>query len=42
LRLNYRLIKLDSTAKLPFALKDLRFEGNGFTTTEVLRGIRLK
>ena len=42
LRLNYRLIKLDSTAKLPFALKDLRFEGSGFTTTEVLRGIRLK
>lgn len=42
LRLNYRLIKLDGTAKLPFALKDLRFEGGGFTTTEVLRGIRLK
>lgn len=42
LRLNYRLIKLDGTAKLPFALKDLRFEGSGFTTTEVLRGIRLK
>lgn len=42
LRLNYRLIKFDGTAKLPFALKDLRFEGSGFTTTEVLRGIRLK
>lgn len=42
LRLNYRLIKLDGTAKLLFALKDLRFEGSGFTTTEVLRGIRLK
>lgn len=42
LRLNYRLIKLDSAAELPFALKELRFEDSGLITTEVLRGIHLK
>lgn len=42
LRRNYRLIKLENTEKLPFALEDLRFEDSGLTTTEVLRGIHLK
>ena len=42
LRRNYQLIKLENTAKLPFSLEDLRFEDSGLTTTEVLRGIRLK
>lgn len=38
LRRNYKLIKLDSSAGLPFALNELEYEYNGITTTEVLKG----
>lgn len=39
---NYKLIKLDGSAPLPFSLNKLAYAYNGITTTEVLRGIRLK
>jgi 5''-3'' exonuclease (including N-terminal domain of PolI) len=41
LRLNYRLIKLDGKAKLPFAEDELLYEYGGVTTNEVLRAINL-
>lgn len=42
LRKNYRLIKLDGVADLPFALEEMEWQDNGVTTTEVLMGIGLK
>ncbi len=42
LRRNYRLIRLDKGAKLPFVPEDLVFLDCGLTTTEVLRGIGLR
>ena len=41
IRLNYKLIKLDGCACMPFALQELEYISKGFTTTEVLRGIAL-
>lgn len=41
LRLNYKLIRLDGCACLPFAIDELTYNHNGATTTEVLRGIAL-
>lgn len=42
LRLNYKLIKLDDRAKIPFELHELKYEYNGITTNEVLKGIGLQ
>lgn len=39
---NYKLIRLDGSASLPFSLNELAYAYNGITTTEVLRGIGLK
>lgn len=39
---NYKLIKLNDNAEIPFALDELAYSYNGFTTTEVLTGIHLK
>lgn len=39
---NYKLIRLDGSAPLPFSLNELAYAYNGITTTEVLRGIGLK
>lgn len=41
LRTNYKIIKLDNTAPLPFALNDLAYQFTGMTTKDVLRGIGL-
>lgn len=42
LRLNYKMIKLDNTASLPFTFSELAYEYRGITTNEVLKGIGLK
>lgn len=42
LRNNYKLIKLDDRAKMPFSMDELRYEYSGITTTEVLKGIGLR
>lgn len=42
LRLNRKLIKLDGDVDLPFRLDELKYDYNGLTTTEVLKGIGLK
>lgn len=42
LQTNYRLIKLDDKACLPFEIDMLIFQFNGITTTEVLKGIGLR
>lgn len=42
LRANYKIIKLDKSAPLPFALKELAFTFIGSTTTDVLKGIGLR
>ena len=42
LRNNYKIIKLDNTAPLPFALEDIAYSLTGITTNEVLRGIGLR
>lgn len=42
LETNYRLIKLEHTAPLPFALPELAYSDTGLTTNEVLKGIGLK
>lgn len=42
LKINYKLIKLDNTAALPFAIDELKYNFNGITTNEVLKGINLK
>lgn len=39
LRTNYKLIRLDGTAALPFSLKELEYEYTGITTKEILEGI---
>ena len=41
LRTNYKMIKLDNTAQLPFALHELAYAFTGVTTAEVLKGIGL-
>lgn len=41
LRTNYKMIKLDNTAQLPFALHELAYVFTGVTTAEVLKGIGL-
>lgn len=41
LRLNYRLIKLDGSAELPFSFDELEYRYSGLSTTQVLRGIAL-
>lgn len=42
LRTNYKIIKLDNSAPLPFDISELRYTFNGITTTEVLKGVGLK
>lgn len=42
LRINYKLIKLDKLALLPFPMNELEYKYNGITTNEVLKGIGLK
>lgn len=42
LRTNYKIIKLDNSAPLPFDMSELRYTFNGITTNEVLRGINLR
>lgn len=42
LNINYKLIKLDNKAEIPFTLNELAYTYNGITTTDVLKGIRLK
>lgn len=39
---NYKLIKLENAAKIPFELEELSYRYNGVSTNEVLRGIELK
>ncbi len=42
LRNNYKLIKLDAKAALPFHKKVLKYDYSGITTNEVLSGIGLR
>lgn len=42
LNTNYKLIKLDASAQLPFDIDELNYNLNGITTNDVLRGINLK
>lgn len=42
LRTNYRLIKLERGAPLPFDIDELAYRYNGITTNEVLKGIGLR
>ena len=42
LRNNYRLIKLDDKAKIPFEIDELKYNYSGITTTDVLKGIGLR
>lgn len=42
LKVNYRLIKLDNKALLPFAADELQYKYDGTTTNEVLAGIGLR
>lgn len=42
LKMNYKLIKLDDRADLPFDFDELEYSYNGITTSEVLKGIGLK
>lgn len=42
LRINYKLIKLENSQKLPFSLQELVYHDTGITTNEVLRGIGLR
>lgn len=39
LKTNYKIIKLDNTALLPFALNELEYNYKAITTNEVLKGI---
>lgn len=41
LRINYRLIKLDTGAALPFSVQEMAYCGSGMSTRDVLRGIGL-
>lgn len=42
IRTNYKIIKLNNSAQLPFALSELAYKFNGITTNEVLKGVGLK
>lgn len=42
LKINYKLIKLEASAELPFDIDELNYNLNGITTNEVLKGINLK
>ena len=42
LRLNYKLIKLEGGAELPFKMNELLYTDSKITTNEVLSGIGLK
>lgn len=42
LRTNYKLIKLDGKAAIPFSIHELEYNYSSITTTEVLKGIGLK
>lgn len=42
LNINFKLIKLDNKAEIPFTLNELAYTYNGITTIDVLKGIRLK
>lgn len=42
LQKNYQIIKLGAPVRLPFAITELAYTYNGFTTNEVLQGIGLK
>lgn len=42
LKTNYKLIKLNNTISLPFALHELAYNYIGITTNEVLTGIKLR
>lgn len=42
LNTNYKLIKLDASAQLPFTIDELNYNYRGITTNEVLKGIGLK
>lgn len=41
LRTNYKIIKLNNTVQLPFALNDLAYISKGATSTDILNGIGL-
>jgi len=42
LQINYKLIKLEDKAILPFVFEELAYNYSGVTTNEVLKGIGLK
>jgi DNA polymerase-1 len=42
LRTNYKIIKLNNSAPLPFDISELVYNFTGITTTEVLKGVGLK
>ena len=42
LRVNYKMIKLENIASLPFSMQELKYCYNGITTGEVLKGIGLR
>lgn len=42
LKTNYKLIKLENGAQLPFTLQELVYHDTGITTNEVLKGIGLR
>lgn len=42
LRTNYKIIKLDNSAQLPFAMSELTYNFTGITTNEVLKGMGVK
>lgn len=42
IKVNYRLIKLDDKAHLPFVIDELQYKYDGITTNEVLAGIGLR
>ena len=42
LKVNYRLIKLDDNAPLPFTAEELQYKYEGIMTNEVLAGIGLR
>lgn len=42
LRINYKMIKLENNASMPFSMQELKYCYNKITTNEVLKGIGLK
>ena len=42
IRTNYKIIKLDNSAQLPFDMSELAYKFNGISTNEVLKGVGLK